>query len=306
MAKSTPRAFPEPWLAPLLELGERHPAPEIRLAALKAAAHFPLGRSGWQRLIAPGLELFFIALAYFTRLPVPGWVAFAPEKLGQAARFLPLVGWVVAAIGAAVYWLAAQALPVDIAVVLSMAATVRVTGAFHEDGWADTCDGLGGGWTKARVLEIMKDSRIGSFGAIGLVLLILGKYLALSHLGAEHDYPLVAALLVAHPLSRLAAVSLMAVLDYARADDSSKSAPVARRLSATELGLASLFGVLPLLLLNPREALGALIATAAVTLWSLRTYARRLGGYTGDCLGATQQLAEVAIYFVILAAWSFT
>jgi adenosylcobinamide-GDP ribazoletransferase len=79
-----------------------------------------------------------------------------------------------------------------------MAATVRVTGAFHEDGWADTCDGLGGGWTKARVLEIMKDSRIGSFGAIGLVLL-LGKYLALIDLGAEHDYPLVAALLVAHP-----------------------------------------------------------------------------------------------------------
>lgn len=252
------------------------------------------------------LELFFIALAYFTRLPVPGWVAFAPEKLGQAARFLPLVGWVVAAIGAAVYWLAAQALPVDIAVVLSMAATVRVTGAFHEDGWADTCDGLGGGWTKARVLEIMKDSRIGSFGAIGLVLLILGKYLALSHLGAEHDYPLVAALLVAHPLSRLAAVSLMAVLDYARADDSSKSAPVARRLSAAELGLASLFGVLPLLLLNPQEALAALLATAAVTLWALRTFARRLGGYTGDCLGATQQLAEVAIYFGILAAWSFT
>jgi adenosylcobinamide-GDP ribazoletransferase len=121
------------------------------------------------------LELFFIALAYFTRLPVPGWVAFAPEKLGQAARFLPLVGWLVAAIGAAVFWLAAQVLPVDIAVVLSMAATVRVTGAFHEDGWADTCDGLGGGWTKARVLEIMKDSRIGSFGAIGLVLLLLAN-----------------------------------------------------------------------------------------------------------------------------------
>ena len=252
------------------------------------------------------LELFFIALAYFTRLPVPGWVAFAPEKLGQAARFLPLVGWVVAAIGAAVFWLAAQVLPVDIAVVLSMAATVRVTGAFHEDGWADTCDGLGGGWTKARVLEIMKDSRIGSFGAIGLVLLLLGKYNALIDLGAEHDYPLVAALLVAHPLSRLAAVSLMAVLDYARADDSSKSAPVARRLSAAELGLASLFGVLPLPLLNPQEALAALLATAGVTLWALRTFARRLGGYTGDCLGATQQLAEVAIYFGILAAWSFT
>ena len=247
------------------------------------------------------LELFFIALAYFTRLPVPGWVAFAPEKLSHAARFLPLVGWLVGATGAAVFWLAAQVLPIDIAVVLSMAATIRVTGAFHEDGWADTCDGLGGGWTKARVLEIMKDSRIGSFGAISLMLLLLGKYHALTDLGAEQDYPLVAALLVAHPLSRLAAVSLMAVLDYARADDSSKSAPVARRLTTAELGLATLFGVLPLLLLNPREALAALVATAAVTLWALRTFARRLGGYTGDCLGAVQQVSEIAFYLGLLA-----
>jgi adenosylcobinamide-GDP ribazoletransferase len=252
------------------------------------------------------LELFFIALAYFTRLPVPGWVAFAPEKLGQAARFLPLVGWVVAAIGAAVYWLAAQALPVDIAVVLSMAATVRVTGAFHEDGWADTCDGLGGGWNREQILKIMKDSRIGSYGAIGLVLMLLAKYLALADLAAEQDYPLIAALLVAHPLSRLAAVSLMVVLDYARADDSAKSASVARRPTAAELGIATLGGILPLLLLNAGEALSVLVITAVVSVLAMRTFARRLGGYTGDCLGATQQVAELAIYLGILAAWSFT
>ena len=107
---------------------------------------------------------------------MPGWVAFAPESSARAALSCRWwAGW--SAIGAAVFWLAAQVLPVDIAVVLSMAATVRVTGAFHEDGWADTCDGLGGGWTKSQVLEIMKDSRIGSFGAIGLVLLLLAKHL---------------------------------------------------------------------------------------------------------------------------------
>ncbi len=250
------------------------------------------------------LELFFISLGFFTRLPVPAWVVFAPEKLGQAARFLPLVGWIVGLIGVAVYWLAVQVLPVDLAVVLSMAATIRVTGAFHEDGWADTCDGLGGGWTRTQTLAIMKDSRIGSYGTIGLVLMLLAKYLALVDLGADDDYPVIAAMLVAHPLSRLAAVSLMSMLDYARSDDSAKSAPVARRPTAAELGIATLAGVFPLLLLSPREALVVLALCAVIAPWAARIFARRLGGYTGDCLGATQQVAELAIYCGILAAWN--
>jgi adenosylcobinamide-GDP ribazoletransferase len=257
-------------------------------------------------MIRTQIELFFIALGFFTRLPIPGWVAFSPEKLGQAARFLPLVGWIIGLIGVVVYWLAVQVLPIDLALILSMAATIRATGAFHEDGWADTCDGLGGGWTKAQVLAIMKDSRIGSYGAIGLVLMLLAKYLALVNLGAEDDYPVMAALLVAHSLSRLAAVSLMAVLDYARADDSAKSASVARRPTSAEFGVATLAGILPLLLLSPKQALFVLVLTAIVSFWAMRLFARRLGGYTGDCLGATQQVAELAIYLGIIAAWSFT
>ena len=257
-------------------------------------------------MIRSQLELFFIAVGFFSRLPVPGWVEFSPDKLGRAARFLPLVGWLIAAIGAAVFWLAVQVLPVELAVVLSMAATIRATGAFHEDGWADTCDGLGGGWTRDQVLQIMKDSRIGSYGAIGLVLLLLAKYLVLSALGADDDYPLLAALLVAHPLSRLAAVSIMAMLDYARSDDSAKSAPVARRPDAGELGIATLAGVLPLLLLPAAAALAALGLAVVVVVMALRTFARRLGGYTGDTLGAVQQLSEIAIYLGILAAWSST
>lgn len=257
-------------------------------------------------MIRSQLELFFIAVGFFSRLPVPGWVEFSPDKLGRAARFLPLVGWLIAVIGAAVFWLAVQVLPVELAVVLSMAATIRATGAFHEDGWADTCDGLGGGWTREQVLQIMKDSRIGSYGAIGLVLMLLAKYLVLSALGADEDYPLLAALLVAHPLSRLAAVSIMAMLDYARNDDSAKSAPVARRPDAGELGIATLAGVLPLLLLPAAAALTALGLAAVVVVMALRTFARRLGGYTGDTLGAVQQLSEIAIYLGILAAWSST
>ncbi len=257
-------------------------------------------------MIRTQIELFFIALGFFTRLPVPGWVEFAPEKLGQAARFLPWVGWIVGLISALVYGLAVQVLPVDLAVVLAMAAGIRTTGAFHEDGWADTCDGLGGGWNRAQILAIMKDSRIGSYGTIGLVLMLLAKYLALVDLGAEQDYPVIAALLVAHPLSRLTAVSLMAVLDYARSDDSAKSATVARRPTLAELGIATLGGILPLLLLNPVEAFLVLVLAAVVGVLAMRTFALRLGGYTGDCLGATQQVAEMIIYLGLLGAWNFT
>ena len=89
------------------------------------------------------LELFFIAIGFFTRLPVPGWSA-SPRKSSATRRYLPLVGWLVGLAGVAVYLLAVQVLPVDVAVVLAMAATIRITGAFHEDGWADACDGLGG------------------------------------------------------------------------------------------------------------------------------------------------------------------
>ena len=251
------------------------------------------------------LELFFTALGFFTRIPVPGWVQWSPERLNHAARYFPLVGWIVGAAGALVLWAAESVLPVSIAVVLSMATTIRLTGAFHEDGWADACDGLGGGWEKLQVLAIMKDSRIGSYGSVGLTLMLLGKALALIEL-ANIDPTLAAiALFAAHPLSRLASTSLIHFLDYVREDESAKSRPLARRLERHELAIALLCGTLPLLLL---PALPVVCAVALVTLVSwraARVFVRRLGGYTGDCLGAAQQASELACYFGILAAWNF-
>ena len=116
------------------------------------------------------LRLFFIALQFFTRLPVPRWVGYEPEWLHQSARHFPLVGALVGVVGAAVLWAALWLFPMPVAVVLSMVATVLLTGAFHEDGLADTCDALGGAVSRERALEIMKDTRIGSYGAIGLLL----------------------------------------------------------------------------------------------------------------------------------------
>jgi adenosylcobinamide-GDP ribazoletransferase len=266
------------------------------------------------------LELFFTALGFFTRIPVPAWVPWSAERMNHAARYLALVGWVVGAAGALGYLALAWLLPPAVAVILSMALTIRLTGAFHEDGLADSCDGLGGGWDKAQVLAIMKDSRIGSYGTIGMVLMLLAKAAALvelaepaalaplagsatSVLPADPMSPGVGvalALLVAHPLSRLAATVVMHRLPYVRADDSAKSAAVARPLAPAELALAAACGLIPLLLLPPASALGALLAAAAVTVWTARLFRRRLGGYTGDLLGATQQASELAIYLGLL------
>lgn len=252
------------------------------------------------------LELFFTALGFFTRIPVPAWVPWSPERLNHAARYFPLVGWVVGGVGAGAFLAFALVLPVSLAVILSMAVTIRLTGAFHEDGWADTCDGLGGGWDKAQVLTIMKDSRIGSYGTVGVVLMLFAKAAALVELAAHGHLAVAAALLAAHPLSRLASTSLIHWLPYVREDETSKSKPLARALRPAELAAATAFGLAPLALLAPLQAAAALVAVAALTLWAARVFLRRLGGYTGDLLGAAQQGTELACYLGILAVWNYT
>lgn len=252
------------------------------------------------------LELFFTALGFFTRIPVPAWVPWSPERLNHSARYFALVGWVVGAAGALAAALALSVLPATVAVVLSMAVTIRLTGAFHEDGWADACDGLGGGWDKAQVLTIMKDSRIGTYGAAGLVLMLLAKAAALVELAGHGSWALAAALIAAHACSRLASTSLIHTLEYVREDELSKAKPLARQLTRNELAIASATGAAPLLLLGLPAALLTAAVVALVTLYCARLFQRRLGGYTGDCLGAAQQLAELACYLAILAAWNFT
>jgi adenosylcobinamide-GDP ribazoletransferase len=245
------------------------------------------------------LEYFFAALRFFTRLPVPAWVGHSEGQLNHAARYFPLVGWVVGLIGVAVTWFASILLPPSVAVLLGMAATLLATGAFHEDGLADSCDGFGGGWDKAQVLAIMKDSRIGSYGAIGIGILLLGKWNALHEL----DALMLPALFAGHAISRAAAVTLIYGLEYVR-DDSGKSKPLAVRLGSGELAMAGAFGLLPLLFLPWQSALqGA--AGAALAAWLVARYTRRrIDGYTGDVLGATQQLSEAAFYLGVLCAFS--
>jgi adenosylcobinamide-GDP ribazoletransferase len=249
---------------------------------------------------------FFAALRFFTRLPVPSWVGHSAEQLNRAARYFPLVGILVGAIGASITLAAAALWPPQVAVLLGMAATLVATGAFHEDGLADSIDGFGGGWTRTDVLRIMKDSRIGSYGAIGIGLALLLKFEALTALlGAVPPAPTFFLMLIAgHAISRFTATTLIHFLDYARDDDSSKAKPLATRMDAGGLVLAALFGLAPCLFLPLPQVAVALALVALVTLLAARYFVKRIGGYTGDCLGATQQLTELAFYLGMACACS--
>lgn len=248
------------------------------------------------------LRLFFTALQFFTRLPIPGWVGFDAAWLNQAARYFPLVGVVIALIGAGVYGLAALLLPAPVAALLSTAATIYATGAFHEDGFADMCDGFGGGMSRQRVLEIMKDSRIGAYGAIGMACMLGLKCSTLAMLDPAMA---ISALLLAHPLSRLMATALIWRMRYAR--EEGKAKPLAQSMRTGEFAIACITALLPALLLIATGWLTwpalaySLLSALLATLWLGRKIHLRLDGYTGDCLGAVQQVSEVAIYLALLA-----
>lgn len=250
------------------------------------------------------LEYFFGALRFFTRLPVPSWVSHSSEGLQRSSRYFPMVGLIVGGVAAIVFIITSFFWPKTLAVLASMASTLLVTGAFHEDGWSDMVDGFGGGWEKAQILTIMKDSRIGSYGAVAMILMLLTKFCAL----VEIELPMIPLVLIAgHAFSRLCAISLLRGLDYVR--DEGKAKPLATQIGRGELAFAALTALLPLLLLPhfflplSQMLLGVALAVLA-TIYLARKFRRHLGGYTGDCLGATQQLAEVAFYAGLLCRFS--
>jgi adenosylcobinamide-GDP ribazoletransferase len=240
-------------------------------------------------------QYFLTALIFFTRIPAR-LNNFDEADLNPSTRYFPLIGILIGSFGALVFWLADRFLPLEIAVLLSMVSTILLTGAFHEDGLADAVDGLGGGWTKEQVLTIMVDSRIGSYGAIGLVLVLLSKYQALSY-QAVGLIPIT--LVAGHAISRLCAVLVMATQNYVKTEGKSK--PIATQLKLPELIIATFFGLLPLAFMK-LEFLLALIPVILIWCWFSLKIRKRIGGYTGDCLGAMQQLTEVAFYIGLLPA----
>ena len=241
------------------------------------------------------LKLLLTALMFYTRIPVPRGIDHSEELLNKATRYFPLIGIMVGALMALVYWLSGFILPSTISVILMMLTGIVVTGAFHEDGFADVCDGFGGGYSIEQKLNIMKDSRVGTYGLLGLIFLILMKFLLL----IEIDLNLIALIIAVQSLSRLSPVLIIFTSDYVRQDALSKVKPIGKKIKTWELLLAVVFAIAPLFLLGVWGfvLILPLLISQLLSLWFFK---RHLGGYTGDCLGAAQQFAEVVLYFSYL------
>jgi len=244
------------------------------------------------------LKLFLLALSFYTRLPYSQTLDY--KQLPQSAVYLPLIGWLVGGSCAFVFYLTDWLWPQATAVILTLIAGILLTGALHEDGFADVCDGFGGGMDKARILEIMKDSHIGVYGFLGLLLLLSLKVSVLIEMSAA-AVPLM--LLAGHSISRLSPLLLMQRYSYAR-EHHSKASGAVYKPSHSELVFAAAIALLPLALLPVLSAL-AIIPALLATLLLGHYFYRRIGGYTGDCLGASQQVAETVFYLSMSALWKF-
>jgi adenosylcobinamide-GDP ribazoletransferase len=275
-------------------------------------------------------SLFLVAVQFLTRLPMPPLREFEPNRLSRSARYFPLVGALIGLLGAGVWWLSSLCFPPPVAVGLGMSASLLLTGALHEDGFADVCDGFGGGASRESILAIMKDSRVGAYGAIGIAMMLGLKWATLVSLPSA-ALPIL--FVGAHMMSRWCATGLIWRLQYARTDADAKSRPFAGGLSTADWVLSGALGALALLvslalpalraslpaslplraLIVPaagadlpwaRILLSAAAAAAAITFLAGAYFKKRIGGYTGDCLGAVQQLAELSYLLAALAVMS--
>ena len=254
--------------------------------------------------------LLLVAVQFLTRLPVPLFKHYDPQWLHQSSRHFPAVGLLVGLLCAGVFWLGSILFTPLVAAVLSTAFGIKLTGAFHEDGLADSCDGLGGGLNRERTLTIMKDSRLGTYGVLGLVSALLLKISLLASMPLSIA---VVALIIGHTVSRLLCISLLALLSYGGEIEHAKAKPMAQQLTPLQGLLSSgwllLAGLLVVLVFpNTVQQIGigrwllAIILALIATDYMRRLLRRRLDGYTGDGLGATQQLSEIAVYIGLAAS----
>jgi len=242
------------------------------------------------------INRFFVAQSFFTKIPVPVKYDYSKVNYGDATLLLPLIGWIVSGLAAIVFVLLQNYLPLLINIVIALLIITYLTSSLHEDGLADFFDGFAGGWTKEKILSIMKDSHIGTYGVLSLIFSVGLKIILLLNIPQEI---IPVTLIIAHSFSRGIAVSFMYDLDYARIEDS-KAKNMVRKITLLELLFVLTISSLPLLLLN-----NYWIITIIPIVYLLRLYLKHklkkwIGGYTGDCLGAAQQLYEILIYFITL------
>ncbi len=246
------------------------------------------------------LHIFLTAVMFFTRIPCPKWTDHNPDYLRQSSKYFSLVGIIVGGFGALVFYGLQFIFSTEISLLISMTSTIFITAGFHEDGFADVCDGFGGGWTKEKILMIMKDSTLGTYGVIGLICILGLKFLALREL-SNYEIPFL--IICGHALSRFVATTLIYTQPYVR-QENSKSKPAAKGITLTMVVYSAIFALIPALLFNPIILLG-LIPMYLGKLYLEGKFKKWIGGQTGDCAGAVQQFTEVIFYLSIVALWKF-
>lgn len=247
------------------------------------------------------LNLFYLALSFFTRLPVPKTMFYSETLLNKANRYFSLVGLITGLLLALSYLSFSAFLPANISLLLTMSISLLLTGAFHEDGLADMADGIGGAFTVEKRLSIMKDSRIGTYGAVTLVMALLLKFTLLLELAEQESNYLLLAIILAEMLSRAIAGSLISSMPYVSDSGQSKSKPLAQAQSSSELGLLLLIGMAPLIFYSS-EIIFSLLSILLVFRWLFKQWLMaKIGGFTGDCLGAAQQVSELLIYLTLVS-----
>lgn len=244
--------------------------------------------------------IFLLAVQFLTRLPVPTTDLFTPERMTATTRYYPVVGFMIGGLCAAIFWIAALLFPTVLSLIIAVSVGVLITGAFHEDGLADTFDGIGGGRDKEHALHIMKDSRLGTYGTLALIMILTVKLASLSLMPAAW---IVAVLIVGHGVSRLSSVIVIATSNYARQEGTAK--PVADGISRASLIIAATSGALGLTALAWRLPFEAVVcATIGLVIGHILMrllFERKLAGYTGDALGAVQQVSEIGFYLGLVA-----
>ncbi|QIG88388.1 adenosylcobinamide-GDP ribazoletransferase [Chryseobacterium sp. POL2] len=255
-------------------------------------------------------HIFLTALMFFTRIPIPSFKNYDEKLLNQCTRYFSLVGILVGAISFLAFALSSFLFPTEIAVIWSLVAGVLVTGAFHEDGFADVFDGFGGGWTKTKILDIMKDSRLGTYGTVALIFLFgLKVYTLTTFINfAKGDWLFIfAGFICYHALARTAGITLSFLIPYSREDATSKSKPLAKSFTWKEVFGAYIFGCFSLIFLVTFSLhfLATIPVLMLLIIYSKYYFNKWIDGFTGDCLGAVEQFAEIFILLTIIAVCQY-
>ncbi len=245
------------------------------------------------------LTLFFYAISYFTRIPIPTCIVFDDKQFYKANAYFPIIGLLNALLMVVMFYFCQFFFSIAVSIILMLMGAILLTGALHEDGFADCCDGFGGGYDTTQRLKIMKDSQIGTYGGIGLIMLLLLKFILLVELAEVSLVVLIISLLIAHTLSRYASLCVMQTLPYVRLDKGGKLQVLATKLNRNYFIFASIIAFLCLLLLTLKSALIIIVSVTIITFSIQKLLMKNLSGYTGDCLGFIQQLIELTILLLL-------